>query len=59
MKSIGDAGVDDIKSDVDYVKEKEKQAQIVGPLTGRKNDIINCNFCFLIFSFDSLPFRTL
>ena len=43
MKSIGDAGVDDIKSDVAYVKEKEKQAQIVGPLTGRKNDIINCN----------------
>jgi hypothetical protein len=33
MKSIGDVGVDDIKSDVAYVKEKEKQAQIVGPLT--------------------------
>jgi hypothetical protein len=32
MKSIGDVGVDDIKSDVAYVKEKEKQAQIVGPL---------------------------
>jgi hypothetical protein len=29
MKSIGDVGVDDIKSDVAYVKEKEKQAQIV------------------------------
>lgn len=41
MKSIGDACVDDIKSDVDYVKEKEKQAQIVGPLTRRTNDRIN------------------
>jgi hypothetical protein len=41
MKSIGDVGVDDIKSDVAYVKEKEKQAQIVGPLTRRTNDIIN------------------
>ena len=41
MKSIGDIGVDDIKSDVAYVKEKEKQAQIVGPLTRRTNDIIN------------------
>ena len=41
MRSIGDVGVDDIKSDVAYVKEKEKQAQIVGPLTGRTNDIIN------------------
>jgi hypothetical protein len=41
MKSIGDVGVDDIKSDVAYVKEKEKQAQIVGPLTGRTNNIIN------------------
>jgi hypothetical protein len=30
MKSIGDDGVDDIKSDVVYVKEKEKQAQIIG-----------------------------
>jgi hypothetical protein len=30
-----------IKSDVAYVKEKEKQAQIVGPLTRRTNDIIN------------------
>jgi hypothetical protein len=33
MKSIGDVNVDDIKSDVVYVKEKEKQAQIVGPVT--------------------------
>jgi outer membrane protein assembly factor BamB len=41
MKSIGDVGVDDIKSDVAYVKEKEKQAQIVGPLTRRTNDRIN------------------
>jgi hypothetical protein len=43
MKSIGDVGVDDIKSDVAYVKEKEKQAQIaiVGPLTRSTNDIIN------------------
>jgi hypothetical protein len=40
MKSIGDVGVDD-KSDVAYVKEKEKQAQIVGPLTRRTNDRIN------------------
>ena len=41
MKSIGDVGVDDIKSDIVYVKEKEKQAQIVGPLTSRTiNDII-------------------
>ena len=40
MKSIGDVGVDDIKSDIAYVKEKEKQAQIVGPLT-RTNDRIN------------------
>ena len=44
MKSIGDVGVDDIKSDIVYVKEKVKQAQIVGPLTSRTtNDIIlNC-----------------
>ena len=41
MKSIGDVGVDDIKSDVAYVKEKEKQSQIVGPLTRRTNDKIN------------------
>jgi hypothetical protein len=33
MQSIGDVGVEDIKSDVAYRKEKEKQAQIVGPLT--------------------------
>jgi sugar lactone lactonase YvrE/archaellum component FlaC len=33
MKSIGDVGIDDIKCDVAYVKEKEKQAQIIGPLT--------------------------
>jgi hypothetical protein len=26
MKSIGDVGVDDIKSDVAYVKEREKHA---------------------------------
>jgi hypothetical protein len=32
---MGDVGVDDIKSDVVYVKEKEKQAQIVGQLTRR------------------------
>ena len=36
MKSIGDVGVDDIKSDVAYVKGKEKQAQIAGPLTKRR-----------------------
>jgi len=41
MQSIGDVGVDDIKSNVAYVKEKEKQAQIVGPLTRRTNDKIN------------------
>ena len=44
MKSIGDVGVDDIKSDVAYVKEKEKQAQIVGLLTRRTNDRINLIF---------------
>jgi hypothetical protein len=38
MKSIGDVGVDDIKSDVAYVKEKETQSQIVGPLAKRTND---------------------
>ena len=38
INSIGDVGVDDIKSDVTYVKEKEKQAQIVGPLTRRTGD---------------------
>jgi hypothetical protein len=36
MKSIGDVGVDDTKSDVAYVTGKEKQAQIVGPLTKRR-----------------------
>jgi outer membrane protein assembly factor BamB len=41
MKSIGDIVVDDIKSDVVYVKEKEKQAQIAGPLTRRTNDRMN------------------
>jgi uncharacterized protein (UPF0305 family) len=34
-------GVDDIKSDVAYVKEREKQAQIVGPLTRSTTDRIN------------------
>jgi regulator of replication initiation timing len=38
MKLIGDVGVDDIESDVAYAKEKDKQAQIVGPLTRRTND---------------------
>jgi hypothetical protein len=41
MNSIGDVGVEDIKSDVAYVKEKEKQAQIVGTLTTRTNARIN------------------
>ena len=41
MNSIGDVGVEDIKSDVAYVKEKEKQAQIVEPLTRRTIDIMN------------------
>jgi hypothetical protein len=40
MNSMGDVGVDDIKSDVLYVKEKEKQAQIVGQLTRTSDDII-------------------
>jgi hypothetical protein len=40
MKSIGDVGVDDIKSDVAYVKEKEKQAQIVVPETKKKKKIV-------------------
>ena len=44
MKSIGNVGVDDIKSDVVYVKEKEKQAQIVGPLARRTSDDIILNF---------------
>ena len=41
MKSIGDVGVDDIKCDVAYVKEKGKQAQIIGPLTRRTKVRIN------------------
>jgi hypothetical protein len=41
MKSIGDIVVDDIKSDVAYVKEREKQAQIIGPLTRRTHDRMN------------------
>jgi hypothetical protein len=41
MNSIGDVGVEDIKSDVAYVKEKEKQSQIAGPLMTRTNDRIN------------------
>ena len=41
MKSIGDVGVDDIKSDVAYVKGEEKQSQIVGPLAERTNDRTN------------------
>jgi hypothetical protein len=41
MQSIGDVGVDDIKTDVAYRKEKEKQAQIEGPLTRRTHDRIN------------------
>jgi hypothetical protein len=40
MNSMGDVGVDDIKSDVVYVKEKVKQAQIVGELTRTSDDII-------------------
>jgi hypothetical protein len=43
MKSIGDVGVDDIKSDVAYVKGKEKQAQIVGPLTKRRKKTFKRN----------------
>jgi hypothetical protein len=43
MKSIGDVVVDDIKSDVAYVKERGKKAQIVGQLTRRTNDRINLN----------------
>ena len=37
MKSIGNVGVHDIKTAVAYVKENEKQAQIVGLLTRRTN----------------------
>ena len=44
MKSLGDVGVDDITSDVAYVKEKEKQAQIVEPLTKKTKDDIILNF---------------
>jgi hypothetical protein len=44
MKSIGNVGVDDITSDAIYVKEKEKQAQIVGPLPRRTSDHIILNF---------------
>ena len=44
VKSTGDVGVDDIKSDVAYVKEKEKQAQFVGPLARRTSDDIILNF---------------
>jgi hypothetical protein len=57
MKSIGDVGVDDIKSDVAYVKEKEKQAQIVGPLTGRTNDIINLKLLKEIYVKVGNPFN--
>jgi hypothetical protein len=59
MKSIGDVGVDDIKSDVAYVKEKEKQSQIVGPLaTDRGGHLTIFVFCeFLhIFLFSGLKF---
>jgi hypothetical protein len=41
MKSIADVGVDDIKIDVAYIKEMEKQAQIIGLLTRRTHDGIN------------------
>ena len=41
MKSIADVGVDDIKIDVAYCKEREKQAQIIGLLTRRTHDGIN------------------
>jgi hypothetical protein len=41
MKSIGDIVVDDIKSDVAYVKENEKQAQIIELLTSRTKDRMN------------------
>ena len=44
MKSIGDVGVDDIKSDVIYVKEKDNQSQTVGPLARRTSDDIILNF---------------
>ena len=41
MKSIGDIVVDDINSDVAYVKETEKQAQIIELLTRRTKDRMN------------------
>jgi hypothetical protein len=41
MKSIDDIVVDDIKSDVAYVKEKEKQVQIIQLLTRRTKDRMN------------------
>jgi hypothetical protein len=41
MKSIGDIVVDAIKGDVAYVKEKEKQAQIIELLTRRTNGRMN------------------
>ena len=41
MKSIGDIVVGDIKSDVAYVKEKEKQAQIIELLTRRTKGRMN------------------
>jgi hypothetical protein len=44
MKWIGDVGVDVIKSDIAYVKEKEKQAQIVGSLARRTSDDIILTF---------------
>jgi hypothetical protein len=44
MNSMGDVCVDDIKSDVVYVKEKEKQAQIVGQLT-MSHDLCNYLNC--------------
>jgi hypothetical protein len=41
MKSIGNIVVDDIKSDVAYVKEKEKPVQIIELLTRRTKDRMN------------------
>jgi hypothetical protein len=58
MKSIGDVSVDDIKSDVAYVKEKEKQAQIVVPVTKKKKKIVKRNrdlSSFLPFGDDTVP----
>jgi outer membrane protein assembly factor BamB len=48
MKSIGNVGVDDITSDAIYVKEKEKQAQIVGPLARRTSGDIILNLQYEI-----------